>query len=362
MSLGRVRVASVPATHVYVRHLEHPRVERVTDPSGDDLRTPCFLDPGWWRAHGAAADLDVLHVHFGFEYYDPAQLEAVCDEVARAGVALVHTCHDLRNPNHPTPELHTRGLDVWLRRADEIVTLSDTAARAIRSGWGRAATVLAHPHVVPLDELAWRASRPRRVHPDRFRILLHLKSLRANMFGRDVVEAALDTVRPLDGVRLRVDVHHDVLDPSASVHEPALAQLLWTVAGDAASPLDLHVHHYLSDDELWDLLGGVDAFVLPYRFGTHSGLLEACRDLGTAVIAPRTGGYADQGAHHLFDVDADGTLDRSSFASAVREAVRAGRPEPLPVTARASERDAIAEAHVRVYDRALHAVRRRATA
>ncbi len=44
------RVASVPATHVYVRRLAHPAVERLRDPSGDDHRTPCFLDPDWWDA------------------------------------------------------------------------------------------------------------------------------------------------------------------------------------------------------------------------------------------------------------------------------------------------------------------------
>ena len=31
------------------------------------------------------------------------------------------------------------------------------------------------------------------------------------------------------------------------------------------------------------------------KFGTHSGLLEACRDLGTAVVAPACGAYGDQG-------------------------------------------------------------------
>ena len=34
--------------------------------------------------------------------------------------------------------------------------------------------------------------------------------------------------------------------------------------------------------------------VLPYRFGTHSGWLEACYDLGTAVVAPTCGFYAEQ--------------------------------------------------------------------
>jgi hypothetical protein len=39
--------------------------------------------------------------------------------------------------------------------------------------------------------------------------------------------------------------------------------------------------------------------VLPYRWGTHSGLLEAAHDLGTPVLAPAVGSYAAQGARTL---------------------------------------------------------------
>jgi beta-1,4-mannosyltransferase len=360
-----LRVASVPATHVYVRHLAPPpdagpgigddriRVERVADPSGDDLRTPCFLDPSWWRTEAAAAHLDVLHVHFGFEYYDPAQLAAVCDEAHARGVAVVYTCHDLRNPNHPTPELHEAGLAVWLAHADEVVTLTPWAARQLAERWGRAATVLPHPHVVPLAELERRARVPRRRHADRYRIGLHLKSLRPNFFHLEAVAGALAAIEPLDGVQLEVRVHHDVLDPQRKVHTPELLALLLDAASDAASRLDLLIHHYLSDDQLWDAIAGVDALVLPYRFGTHSGLLEACRDLGTAVIASSVGGYGDQGAPHRFDVRDDGSFDTGAFVDAVRAAVADGRPDPVPVAERVRQRRELADRHVEVYRRAI---------
>ena len=41
------------------------------------------------------------------------------------------------------------------------------------------------------------------------------------------------------------------------------------------------------DDELWDYLQSLDVSVLPYRFGTHSGWLEACHDLGHDGRGPR---------------------------------------------------------------------------
>ena len=54
------------------------------------------------------------------------------------------------------------------------------------------------------------------------------------------------------------------------------------------------MHDYFTDDELWDYLSSLDVSVLPYRFGTHSGWLEACFDLGTIVLAPDCGYYAEQ--------------------------------------------------------------------
>jgi beta-1,4-mannosyltransferase len=345
-SRAPVRVASVPATHVYVRRLAHPDIEVVADPTGDDLRCPSLLDAAWWRANPGAAD--VLHVHFGFEFHGPDQLEELCDELDQQRVPVVYTCHDLRNPNHPTPEVHDAGLAVWMRRATEVVTLTDWAADRIAERFGRRATVLPHPHVVPLEELRRRAAAPRPRHTDGHRIGLHLKSKRANTFGASLVAATLDAIAPLEGVRLRLDLHPDVLDPRSPVHDPELADLAWRTVQDRASPLDLHVHHYLSDDELWQLIAGVDTFLLPYRFGTHSGLLEACRDLGTAVIAPSCGAYADQGADHVFAVDDDG-FDPTSLREAIVAAVRAGPPPPLPVGSRGRQRREVAGGYLAVH-------------
>lgn len=342
----RLRVASIPATHVYVRRLAHPDVERLQDPSGDDLRTPCFLDPAWVGEHASA--FDVLHIHFGVEFYDPERVDAVADELDAHGVPLVFTCHDLRNPNHASSELHDRHLDVLMDRAAHVVTLTGTAAEEIARRWGRTATVLPHPHVVPLDELRRRQDRPRIEHADGHRIGIHLKSLRPNM-AATAVETALQVANERQGMRLRFDVHHDVADPAHENHDPALIELLLRAVAHEDAVADLHIHHYLSDDELWNYLASIDAFLLPYVFGTHSGLLEACRDLGTAVIAPTFGGYADQGAHHLFDANEDEGIDREDLRRAMLEAAGAGRPDPVPVAVREREREAVAAAYVDIY-------------
>ncbi|MBW3619134.1 MAG: glycosyltransferase family 1 protein [Actinobacteria bacterium] len=344
----RITVASVPATHVYVRRLAHPRVDRLRDPSGHDHRTPCFLDPAWWDA---ARDVpDVLHVHFGFEYYDPAQLRDLVAVLDRRGVPLVYTVHDLRNPNHATPALQDAGLDVLVASAMELLTLTDWAATRILDRWGRRATVLPHPHVAELDDLR-PPSRPS--SDGTYRLGLHFKSLRPNMVGAPLLAAAADVARAEEALELEVHLHADVVSPRGANHDPALVASACDLADEGL--VDVRVHPYLAHDALVELVRRCDGYVLPYRFGTHSGLLELCRDLGTAVIAPSCGGYADQGAAQVFASDEVNGFDPASFRRALGRAVAAGPVPALSRPFRERQRRAVADGYLRAYERALRA-------
>ena len=95
----------------------------------------------------------------------------------------------------------------------------------------------------------------------------------------------------------------------------------------AHDEVELREHDYFSDDELWDYLHGLDVSVLPYRFGTHSGWLEACFDLGTAVVAPSCGFYAEQQPCLTYRHDEDG-LDAASLVA--RGPARARRSARRP--------------------------------
>lgn len=289
-----VVVASVPAGHVYVRHLavphEHPRVVRLPDPpagaaAGAPWWPPPMLDPEWVRSH--VDDFDLMHIHFGFDHLSPKTLAELVAALREVGKPLVLTVHDLRNPHHADPELHDAQLDVLVSAADALVTLTHGAAGEISDRWGREAWVLPHPHVV--DETTMRRPRPER---EGFVVGIHVKSLRASMDPLPVVEEVVDAVRAMPGASLRVDAHTDVMDATGPRHEPGLASRLRELAVSGA--LELRVHDYFSDAELWDYLRSLDVSLLPYRFGTHSGWLEACYDLGTTVLAPNRGYYAQQ--------------------------------------------------------------------
>ena len=184
-----------------------------------------MLDPEWIAANHRT--FDVFHVHFGFDAKTPAELAAVVDALEDAGVPLVVTVHDLRNPHHVEPELHAAQLATLLERAAAVITLTAGAARVIAQRWGRSATVLAHPHVVD----AARIVRPRPLHSG-FVVGLHAKSLRANMDVLAVAGVLADTIATLPGGRLQINVHHEVFTPGAHFYDPDTGAALRRLAAE----------------------------------------------------------------------------------------------------------------------------------
>jgi glycosyltransferase involved in cell wall biosynthesis len=179
-----------------------------------------------------------------------------------------------------------------------------------------------------------------------FRVGLHLKSLRASMDPLRILPDLVRAVRELPDAVLQVNGHCDVLAPDGDRRHDLLATYL--ERGAARGDLELRVHDFFSDDDLWDYLESLDVSVLPYRFGTHSGWLEACRDLGTAVVAPSCGYYGEQGRGHTFVHDED-AYDGESLQAAVHAAWAGGPVPPLAVEMRRAQRAAVAREHRRIY-------------
>ena len=108
----------------------------------------------------------------------------------------------------------------------------------------------------------------------------------------------------------------------------------------------------MPDDELFAYLASLDISVLPYRFGTHSGWLEACRDLGTTVVAPSCGYYADQGPVLTY-VNEEETFDPASLWHALEAAAARPGLGRLTTRERRDQRIDIADFHARLYRRLL---------
>lgn len=348
-------VVSVPAGHPYVQHLRPPdgraagfafRADPDPDdpsrPAGDRWWPPAALEPAWL----ARQDCDVLHVHFGFDACPVDRLAALLDVADERGIPVVVTVHDLHSPHQSDPDRHLAKLDVLIRRADAVLTLTHDAAAVIAERWGRVAEVVPHPHVVDLASMD-RLRADRRT-PQRPVVGVALKDLRSNcdttLLPR--LEQACDAL----GVALRVGVHHAV---ATRDDERSRVTTSW-LTGAAARGVEVQWHERYDDPQLWAWLADLDVAVLPYRFGTHSGWLEACHDVGTHVVGPDCGHYRGQGAAASFALD-----DTASLTAALRSVVE--RPWRLAggdAASRVRQRTRLAADHERVYRRVVGAGRR----
>ncbi|MEV8100303.1 hypothetical protein [Streptomyces sp. TLI_235] len=92
----------------------------------------------------------------------------------------------------------------------------------------------------------------RRPSRDVFTVGVHAKSVRANMAPLQVIDVLAEVVPGLADARLRVDVHPEVADPAAHCFAPEVLPRLRELA--ARGLVDLRVHDYFEDDELWAYL------------------------------------------------------------------------------------------------------------
>ena len=345
----QIRVASVPAGHVYVRHL--------SDPDGGDAVVRLAGHPARRRVPRAGRMVAAGHARRGLDRGAPRHVRrlpralrvrrqdaggaarrrgraAACGRPARG--------HRPR-PAQPAPPVAraarraARGAD---RRAPPPCSRSRRAPRGRSRALGpRRRPCCAHPHVVDWDDAwlaraasttgSWSGCTPRacaptwtcRPSPPCWPTAV------AGLPGR----AAADQPPPR-GVRARLAL-------------PRPGHGRGAAAARGASAVELREHDYFSDDELWAYLPGLDVSVLPYRFGTHSGWLEACADLGTAVIAPSCGFYAEQQPLFEYRHDEAG-LDAGSLTAAVRAAYDA-RPAASGERGRAARAAACAERRAR---------------
>ena len=296
-----LRVLSLPADHHYVRHALGPGARVLPDPPvpGAPRRvwwpSPAW-EPTWIERHRAAFDL--VHVHFGYEHRTVAQIRDWVRALRRLQVPLVVTVHDLDLPHTADQTDHRARLRVLVAAADEVLTLTHGAADAVRTLTGRTATVVPHPRMEPLGTIRRTVRPPRPTGP--VTVGVHLKSLRANA-GRVELLRALTTATEALGPQqalLEVTLHREVADPASAHHDPEI--VAWARHQDEAGTACVRWIDPLDDAGFTAYLAALDISVLPHRWGTHSGWVEQCLDLGVVPVVPDVGHLQEQGARHVY--------------------------------------------------------------
>lgn len=298
-------VAHHPARHPYLQTL------------WPQLAACGYVGDFWDAGALQAAGVNVVQVHFGFEQLHPEALAAWIGSLPRHRIGLVHTAHDLDNPHLTDQRTFHRNVELLVAAASTVHTLTPAAAKLIEERYGRRAVVTAHPNIVPAG---WSETAPSTI---RHGIYVHAGTCRPNL-DLAFLERLAAGERP-------VIVH---ARPSAPA---AVLRRLRKLAKHSGMVLDIRPR--LSNESLFARLATSEVVALPYRWGTHSGLLEAAHDLGTPVVAPAFGGFGDQGAITVATLDA--------LPEAVERAIRT--PPDVSPELRAAQRQHSRAAHARIH-------------
>ena len=301
---------------------------------------PVAMTAGWLDAH--ADDFDVLHVHFGLESFSPEEVREALDVARRRGRPVVHTVHDLDNPQLVDQRGHHALLDVLIPAADRLVTLTPSGAAEIARRWDRESLVLPHPTLLRDLPAATRGA------DGALRIGMHLRDLRPNIDAERAVHGATRAAEKLAAYGHRVVV--EVLLNERVRDEAAAARIVATA--QTSDVVQVRRMPRQSDAELEAWLGGMDLFVLPYRHGTHSGWVELCFDLGVAVAGT---GVGHIGSQHPEDFTVIALDDPQTLADAARALPRTASSTSRAALvgarrrARLEERQSVRDAHADLY-------------
>jgi hypothetical protein len=123
--------------------------------------------------------------------------------------------------------------------------------------------------------------------------------------------------------------------PTTSIRPSARGQLELVVHPRAARTAQLQQLHVA---------------VLAECCGTHSRTLEICRDVGTGVVAPGCGWFADQWSEVVtYGHDEHGAVDPVSLTAAVGAALTRPMPRPADRVWRGKQRAAVQRVHAEIY-------------
>jgi hypothetical protein len=347
-----IRIAALPGRGVYVRHLGHPEgVDGVHRPTvqmpGSAPRPPAAFDPAWLERN--LGDMQIVHVHALTPRTSAEQVRAAVKATRAAGRPLVVTAYHLSDPTGLDPAAYAEQLDVLIPAADQVITVTGSAAEEISRRWSVTADVQPHPHAV--DFVRMRRERPAVGPTSPYLVGVHLGSLRLASDPVQVTAALAAAAQQTPGVRLVLFVHDHLLDSDSTRYDPATIReidRLVTAAGGT-----LKAHRPMTDSQLWDNIFGLDAALLPPFFGSHSLWPEACFDLGTQAISPAASHVSQQRPGLSYTTDPDGIPEVASVAAAFAQARAAGPVERADPTERFNERVRIAESLRSGYERLL---------
>lgn len=299
--------------------------------------------------------VDVAHVHFGYDYLEPESVEHVVEYLERTGVPMVLTVHDIVYPLPEDSLPHRDHTGTLVRAASRVLTLTEVAAQELWVRWGVEALVVPHPRLLDEAEIstAVRAGKHLRGPADSAVVGVLLERMGENIEGPELLDMLAPVAAGRRGAHLRIVVEAQAWrDACGEDRESGGHHLVAELAaeGDWES-VRLIRYEALDLGPVLAEFAALDVCVLPYRFATHSTWLELCRDLGVAPVLPAVGFLREQWFDRCDPADHSGEVydprDPGSLTWAVRTAI--DEPRGAPPRVEGADPRVVMAAHEQIY-------------
>jgi glycosyltransferase involved in cell wall biosynthesis len=289
---GAVRVLHLPARTTYARKLNSSEILMVNGKTmPDGLSVPIDASFDWVDARETLDFFDVLHIH-SVEFAPTALVTRVLEKCARYGRRVIFTLHDI-TPMFDDPEdTYAEKLKTVCTAADSVVTLTDSAAQALRqrAAWlelDKRVTVVPHGYVVEPQHHAWGQAGS---HNGRVEYAMY-GAFRPN---RDCYVSVVNWYYGLQDQNARLNILCRAFNEVDLRDEKLGLRYLLDFVHQRADRIRLVVHPFPSDEQVIRFLTECNVLLMPYRWGTHSGQLEIAFDLNLLPVISDVGYYEEQ--------------------------------------------------------------------
>lgn len=324
------RILSYPPRHPYVDRLHGP-VATLVERNQAMPKIPNYYDVEWIKRNSHL--WDIVHFHFGWEQYAIEQVEQVVSMHQKLGKPIVVTVHDTRNPHTVDAANDKKYIRLLLSKAASVITLTGSAQRYIIDNYNIDPIVIPHGPLLGREEM----NKYRSLARNERIIYVHVKSGRSNLDYQRIITMAPDIER-ISGYKMIFGIHRN---SPAHEYVKKTGERHWKY---------IELQGELSHDELCVKIATVTVVLMPYLWGSHSGLIELAKDLGTTSLIYDTGHFDDQSPTFTLPYQSDAIQQRNAITEVLRQVDR--RHFSLPtVNDRMEELDQYLDDHKMIYER-----------
>jgi len=255
----------------------------------DGVEVPRDASFEWLVSQKTFDFFDLLHIH-SVELTSLETLQLALERCQSERKGIILTVHDTKPNFSQDLAMYNLALKTCVEAGARIVTLTKSAAKEIVKNLEVASSdiaVIPHGAVLSIDDHRWYTRR--RTQNSSTCILGMYGGFRPN---RDFLTPVVNIAFGMPELDVKLILLTRAISPIELRQNEEMRRSIDIAI--SSNRINLRVYPFPSDEQIAQFLLDVSILIMPYRWGTHSGQLEAAFDLGVVPVISDVGYYYEQ--------------------------------------------------------------------